>query len=209
MKAYSDYRLILGEAREGVAVLPRHERRVMRTTAAKPTVEPRVIARALRATAGAKELIAQIPALARWQIWLPIATFSVCLKTGTAAYLDIWDADHFDEFTDMQRSLTDCRAWFSADGFTFWDSPQTKTGRINCYFRAPTAGHYVCNVQLQSYGGPAEVECLIDAFSYGLLPFNGTINQPHAATLSAGYHSFRIRQMEGAFFFVSLTVWQV
>ena len=49
-------------------------------------------------------------------------------------------------------------------------------------------------------------ECLIDLFSYGPLPFNGTINQPHPATLSAGYHSFSIRQQVGAFFFISLNV---
>jgi hypothetical protein len=168
-----------------------------------------VVARALRATAGATDLISKIPSLARWQIWLPIATFSVCQKTGTATYLDIWDADHFDGFTDMQRNLSECRVWFSADGFSYWDSPQTKTGRINCYFRAPSAGNYVCNVQLQSYGGPAQVECLIDSFTYGPLPFNGTISQPHAAALAAGYHSFRIRQMSGSFFFVGLTVWKV
>ena len=131
------------------------------------------------------------------------------LSTDDGEVLDIWDADHFDGFTDMQRNLLQCRVWFSADGFTFWDSPQTKTGRINCYFRAPSAGNYVCNVQLQSYAGPAQVECLIDSFNYGPLPFNGSINQPHPAWLSTGYHSFRIRQMSGSFFFISLTVWKV
>ncbi len=67
----------------------------------------------------------------------------------------------------------------------------------------------MCNVQLQSHAGSAQVECLIDSFSYGPLPFSGSINQPHAAALSAGYHSFRIRQMSGSFFFNSLTVWKV
>jgi hypothetical protein len=109
----------------------------------------------------------------------------------------------------MQRNLADCRVWFSDKGFTYWDSTETRTGRINCYFRAPTAGNYVCNVELQSYGGPAQVECLIDSFSYGPLPFSGAITQPHAASLGAGYHSFRIRQMSGSFFFVSLFVWRV
>ena len=108
----------------------------------------------------------------------------------------------------MKQCLAICRAWFSADGFTFWDSPQTKTGRINCYFKAPTAGNYVCTAQLESYGGPAQVECLIDAFNFGPLGFNGAISQPHPAALSAGYHSFRIRQKAGAFFFVGLTVWK-
>jgi hypothetical protein len=182
---------------------------VARILPARPTISPQRVIRALKATAGAENLIKKIPTLVRWQFWLPTATFSVCQKTGTATYLDLWDADHFDGFTDMQHNLSECRVWFSAEGFTFWDSPQTKTGRINCYFKAPSAGNYTCNVQLQSYAGAAMVECLIDSFSYGPLPFNGSINQPHVASLSAGYHSFRIRQMSGSFFFVSLTVWKV
>jgi hypothetical protein len=209
MKPVDKYHLVLGEAPKAVKIPPHNERRVARITPAKPTIAPQVVVRALKATAGAKDLIKQIPSFAQPQFWLPVATFSVCQKTGTAAFLDIWDADHFDGFTDMQRCLADCRVWFSANGFSFWDSPQTKTGRINCYFRAPVAGNYVCNVQLQSYAGPAQVECLIDSFSYGPLPFNGSINQAHPAALGAGYHSFRIRQMDGSYFFINLTVWQV
>jgi hypothetical protein len=203
------FRLTLGEAQEGLAKLPRLERQVEQVRPVRPPISAAEVHKALLATSGAAEVIARIPDLDNILAWAPVATFSVCQKTGTAAYLDLWDVDHFDGFTDMQRSLTDCRAWFSANGFTFWDSPQTKTGRINCYFRAPSAGNYVCNVQLQSYNGPAQVECLIDNFNFGPLPFNGTINQPHPSVLSAGYHSFRIRQMSGAFFFNSLTVWKV
>jgi len=203
-----EYRLVLGKTLKAVP-LPRAKRRVTRVMPAKIIIAPKILVRALKATAGAKELIKHIPTLAKWQAWSPTATFSVCQKTGTAKYLDIWDADHFDGFTDMQRCITDCRAWFSADGYTFWDSPQTKTGRINCYFRAPSTGNYVCNAQLQSHAGPAMVECLIDSHSYGPLPFNGSINQPHPWPLSAGYHSFRIRQISGSFFFISLTVWKV
>ena len=209
MKPVDNYHLVLGEAPKAVKIPPRNERRVHRIAPAKPTITPQIVVRAFKATAGAKDLIEQIPSFGQPQSWLPVATFSVCQKTGTAAFLDIWDADHFDGFTDMQRCLADCRVWFSAKGFSFWDSPQTKSGRINCYFRAPVAGNYVCNVQLQSYAGPAQVECLIDSFSYGPLPFNGSINQPHPAALSAGYHSFRIRQMDGSYFFISLTIWKV
>jgi hypothetical protein len=211
MKAKKEYpyRLVLGEGPKAISELPRSERRVARVTPAKPPIAPQVVQRALKATAGSKELIEQIPALVQWQIWLPVATFSVCQKTGTATFLDIFDADHFDGFTDMKSNLAECRVWFSADGFTFWDSLETKTGRINCYFKAPSSGNYVCNVSLQSYAGPAQVECVIDSSSYGPLPFSGSINQPHIASLSAGYHSFRIRQMSGSFFFVSLSVWKV
>lgn len=131
------------------------------------------------------------------------------MKTGTARFLDMWDVDHFDGFTDMQRCLTDCRAWFSADGFTFWDSPETKTGRINCFFNAPSTGTYICDAQLQSFGGSAVVECRIDSSSFGNLPFNGSITQPHTCNLTTGGHSFRIRQVSGSFFFIGLTVWKI
>lgn len=203
------FRLVLGKSRSGDRLPNRKARRARRARPVKQTHDPRVVVRALRATLGAEEVIQQVPNLVKWQIWRPTATFSVCQKTGTALYLDVWDCDQFDGFTDMQRNLSECRVWFAADGFTYWDSPETKTGRINCYFRAPAEGNYVCNVQLQSHAGPAVVNCLIDDFSFGPLPFNGTINQPHPCNLDPGYHSFRIRQVSGSYFFNSLTVWQV
>jgi hypothetical protein len=205
-----EYRLVLGKAQKALDLKKlKINRRVERVKPAVPTIDPMRVIRSLKSTNGAKELIQQIPNLAKLAYWFPTANFSVCQKTGTAVFLDIWDADHFDGFTDMQHNLADCRAWFSADGFTFWDSAETKTGRINCYFKAPIDGNYVCNVELQSYNGPAMVECLIDSFSYGPLPVNGSIIQPHPASLVDGYHSFRIRQMSGSFFFVSLNVWRV
>lgn len=202
------FKLAITKTQKSLKV-PAAARRIPTIKPAKPTVEAKVIHKALVATAGAKDLIKQIPALKDFAVWLPTATFSVCLKTGTALFLDIWDADHFDGFTDMQRCLTDCRAWFSANGFTFWGSPETKTGRVNCFFNAPTNGTYICNVELQSFGGPAQVECLIDSSSFGLLPFNGSIIQPHVSNLAAGGHSFRIRQVSGSFFFINLSVWKV
>lgn len=203
-----DFKLKLVEAKKPLKVAA-DARRVRAVQPVRPTTEAEVVFKALKGTAGASELIKKIPTLADFHLWRPVATFSVCLKTGSARFLDIWDADHFDFFTDMQRCVTDCRAWFSADGFTFWDSPETKTGRINCFFDAPTAGTYVCNAELQSFGGAAKVECLIDSFSFGPLPFNGTIIQPHLAFLGAGGHSFRIRQLTGSFFFISLSVWLI
>jgi hypothetical protein len=202
------FELKLGDARKAIRI-PSDARRTPSIKPAKPTIEAEIIYKALSATPGAKKIIEKVPRLADFTLWLPTATFSVCMKTGTAQFLDIWDADHFDFFTDMQRCLADCRVWFSANGFTFWDSPQTKTGRVNCFFNAPTAGNYICNAELQSFDGPAQVECLIDNFNFGPLPFNGSKIQPHPCTLSAGGHSFRIRQLSGSFFFISLSVWKV
>lgn len=177
----------------------------------KPTT--REILRAFKKSVGYKEIIARIPKAATvpgWEKGTQVAYFSVCGKSGSARWLDLWDCDHFDGVTDMQRSVSDCRAWFSHTGYSTWGSAQTATGRINCYFNADVPGDYSCVVQLQSYPAPlsATVECLIDNNSFGPLPFSGTILQPHFSTLSAGGHHFRIRQITGSFFFLSLTVYR-
>jgi hypothetical protein len=202
-----DFRLRLLESRKAQPA----ERKRDRATRTKAETSPRTVLRSLKATPGADEILERVPNLGKLALWTQIAYFSVCQKSGSASWLDIWDADHFDGFTDMQRCVNDCRAWFSADGFTTWGSAQTKTGRVNCYFIAPAAGNYICNARLQSYptGAPSVVECLIDNSSFGPLSWSGTIDQPHPCVLGAGGHHFRIRQVSGAFFFLSLTVYQV
>lgn len=202
-----DYRLTIGSGRE--ALPPADDREGAASADLSP--EPAVVFEALKLTPGADEIIKEIPGLGDFVNWFPTAYFSVCRKTGTAYYLDLWNADHFDGFTDMAKCLAECRVWFAGDGFTTWGSDQTKTGRVNCYFVAPTPGHYICTAALQSYptSSGAQVECLIDNSSFGPLPFTGTIYQPHPCDLSAGGHHFRIRQMSGSFFFLSLTVWKV
>jgi len=177
----------------------------------KPTT--REILQVFKKARGYDAVVARIPkaaTLAGWDKGTQVAYFSVCSKSGSALWLDIWDADHFDGVTDMPRSVADCRAWFSHTGYTTWGSLQTATGRVNCYFNAAVAGDYSCVAQLASYpaASGATVECLIDNSSFGPLPFTGTILQPHFSTLSAGGHHFRIRQMNGSFFFLSLTVYR-
>jgi hypothetical protein len=191
----------------------RTERRPARLArvSVKPTTAE--ILRAFKKVAGYKEILAKIPKSATVEGWdrgTQVAYFSVCGKTGSANWLDLWDCDHFDGFTDMQKSVNDCRAWFSHTGYSTWDSGQTATGRINCHFNAAVAGDYSCVVQLQSYpsSSGATVECLIDNHSFGNLPFTGTVLQPHFSALSSGGHHFRIRQVNGSFFFLSLTVYR-
>ena len=202
------FQLAISETQKAIKV-PADARRLPNVKLATPTLEAKPIYEALKATAGASELIKQNPRLGDFKAWSNVACFCVCIKTGTAMFVDIWDADHFDGFTHMQQNVADCRAWFSASGYTFWGSSETKTGRVNCFFNAPSAGTYICNAELQSFGGPAQVECLIDNSSFGLLPFNGLIVQPHNCNLAAGGHSFRIRQVAGSFFWISLTVWKI
>ncbi len=204
------FTLSLPDELKGAPKPPTDARKLYRVRTLTPPINAKPIVKALKASPGAKDLLKEVPSFGKVALWAPLASFTVCQKTGTAAFLDIWDCDHFDGFTDMAENLADCRVWFAADsGFDTWDSPKTKSGRVNCSFSVPSAGKYVCNVQLQSYGGPAQVECLIDSFNYGPLPFNGSINQPHPAPLNAGFHHFRIRQRSGSFFFHSLTVWKV
>jgi hypothetical protein len=205
MPVDKNYRVVLGEAREQVA--PAGERGGAAPADLKPSRQ-RVLT-ALKETSGAEEFIQKIPNLETLDLWQDTAYFSVCSKTGTAIWLDLWDADHFDYYTDMQTSLNECRVWFSADGRSEYGSPETKTGVINCTFSAPTDGFYICTASLQGdpSGGQAQVECLVDNFSFGSLPFTGTIHQPHLANLSQGSHYFRIRQESGEFFFLSLSVW--
>jgi hypothetical protein len=177
----------------------------------KPTTAE--IVRAFKQVQGYDQIVARIPKAAKasgWEEGTEIAHFAVCGKTGAARWLDLWDADHFDGVSDMQHCISDCRAWFSHTGFSSWGSPQTATGRINCYFNAATAGDYSCVASLQSYpaSSPATVVCLIDDKSFGDLPFTGSVIQPHFCVLAAGGHHFRIRQKTGSFFFLSLTVYR-
>lgn len=205
----TDYRAVLGDGTALVKTPSKREGIARPGGQNGPTFDTQLISKALLATPGAKDLLVQIPTLAEPAAWQHVATLCVCVKSGTARYLDLWDADHFDFFTDMQRNIAECRAWFSGGGHEYWGEPAVKAGRVNAFFGAPASGNYVCNVELDSYGGPAQVECLIDSYSYGPLPFNGPIVQPHPAALSAGSHSFRIRQLSGSFFFGGLTVWKV
>lgn len=186
------------EPRDGVAV-------------ADVIANPDEVLESLKATKGAAKVLKANPDLEQLSAYAQVAHFSVCQKTGTAQFLDIWDSDQFDGFTDLQRCLDDCRVWFSGDGYDSWGSSQSKSGRVNCYFGAPTAGHHVCYARLQSYPAAttAVVECFIDNSSFGQLSVTGTISQPHLTVLSAGGHHFRIRQVAGSFFFLSLTVWKV
>ena len=92
-----DYRLTIGAGRE--ALPPADDREG--ATSADLSPEPAVVFEALKLTPGADEIIKEIPGLGDFVNWFPTAYFSVCRKTGTAYYLDLWNADHFDGFTDM------------------------------------------------------------------------------------------------------------
>ncbi len=190
--------------------LPASARNFDRIKPVIPDIDPAVAIKAFKRTPAAKGLVGDLSdILDPTPGATPVAVFSACGKSGSAIYLDIWDCDHFDGFTDMGNNLSQCRVWFSGDGYTSWGSGQTKTGVINCYFRAPQTRNYRCDATLQSSGGSASVECSMDNSPFGTLSVNGTITQPHFRTLAAGVHAFRIKQRTGSFFFLSLMVYAV
>jgi len=166
---------------------PKIERRPKRMAAVSARPSTGEIVRAFKRSPGYDEIVATIPKAATpegWDKGTRVAYFSVCAKSGSARWLDLWDCDHFDGFTDMQQSVSDCRAWFSHKGYATWGSGETATGRINCYFEAQSAGYYSCMAQRSKAirRHPHQVECLIDNHSFGPLPFTGTILQPHLAS---------------------------
>jgi hypothetical protein len=206
----SEYRITVVES-QGQPLDPRKSEALRAT----PRPSPQAAVAAVRATSGADEVIAQLPHLADASQLQETAFFSVCTKTGTASFLDLWDVDHFDFFTDMQSSLNNCWAWFSPDGFEFYGAPQGKTGRVNCTFQAPVDGTYLVIASLLSDGGSGTVHYVLDDFGpgsaavdLGAFTFTGPVNQAFVLSLGANSHSFRIDQETGGFFFLSLTVYQ-
>ena len=199
--------VIIGEPLKPID-LPVSARETERVEPTVPPIDPREVLKTYAKTPAGASVVGEFPEILDPTPGLaPLAGFAACGKSGTAQYLDVWDCDHFDYVTDMGRNLSECRIWFSGNGYGQWGSAETKTGRINCYFRAPEERMYRCDATLQSYGGPAVVECLLDGSSFGFLTVGGTITQPHFRSLAAGYHAFRIRQVSGSFFFLSLNVY--
>jgi len=210
MTSNSDYRITVVESQG--QPLDIRQRGMMR---AAPRMSPQAAVAAVRATSGADELIAQVPSLADASVLQETASFSVCTKTGTATFLDLWDVDHFDFLADMQSSLNSCTAWFAPDGFEFFGSPPNKTGRVNCTFHAPVNGTYLAIASLISFLGSATVHYIIDDFGPGSSPtdlgsftFTGPVNQAFVFSLTANSHGLRIDQEAGGFFFSSLTLYQ-
>src|SRR5713101_5358329 len=92
-----DFRLRLIESKKAYPADHKHDR----ATRAKPETNPRAVLRSLKATLGADEILDRVPDFGDVAAWKEIAYFSVCRKSGSARWLDLWDADHFDGFTDM------------------------------------------------------------------------------------------------------------
>jgi len=177
-----------------------------RAATAKPTTSAAAVVRALKASRGAEALIKATPGLGTVGSWLRTASFTVCKKTGTARFLDFEGPVFIDRVWDVQRSVSECRMYFTG----VWPyGIRSDRGKVACEFAVPTDGIYVCNAQLQSDSGPAEFQCYVDTFKYPSVQFEGQVNQPHPARLSAGTHNFFIERLSGNYLFVSASVWSI
>jgi hypothetical protein len=206
-----DFRITVVESMEGQRLDPRQA-----TARAVPTPSREMALAVVRAAGGAEEVLQQVPNLGTTAAWVDIAFFSVCSKTGTALFLDLWDVDHFDFFTDLQSDLNNCRVWFTANGHEPYGAPGTLTGRVNCYFSTPADAFYLAIASLESDppGTNATVRAVLDDFGaggidLGVSGFNGLVNLPFLFHLSESAHSIRIDQQEGGFFFYSMTIYQL
>ena len=159
--------------------------------------------RRFRKTAVFQDIVARFPRAARAQNWFVIARFSASKKEGTARRLDIFDCDHLDGLSDIANFPH--LAFFANKSPTIFDT-KIGVGRVDCYFNAPEAGtlyEFVPYVSRHK-NSKATVEYFIDNMSLGTFPSLVLVGL--VATLSAGIHRFRIRQVGGPFFYHGLEV---
>jgi hypothetical protein len=124
----------------------------------------------------------------------------------------LWNTDLVGDVLGMEEALANDYAYFAGDEFAYLGFPGSNPGSCWCFFNSPESGNYVVMVQVESFihpDTPSVVECSIDGSSFGQLSFSSWINQPHHAMLGAGDHEFEIKQVSGAFFFLSLTAYHV
>ncbi len=101
--------------------------------------------------------------------------------------------------------MTDCRAWFSDQGYAYWESPQTHTGRVNCYSERGRTGPTSATRSGRATVVPAMAECYIDSFNYRPLSFKG---RSITLTRASWRPGIRIRRVSGSYFFISLTAFK-
>ena len=170
---------------------------------------------ALRAMKGAESVIERIPALGNIEVWGEVAYWN-CVETRGAAVdgVYLWDCD----FPGVMYSLSDAygnrTAYFSgAERLGAIIPPSADlTGQVWCDLDVPASGIYLFVAQVQTYldlgddnlpDYVAIIECCIDSTSLGTrtLYLDTAINQVFVLNLSAGYHRFSIRQIQGGLFF--------
>ena len=166
---------------------------------------------ALESSPGGELLLEHVPLLGSHGAWNQVAYFDVHGWSGLATALTLWDAD-FDGFFNMQECLDNNFAVFTGASWdTEFGAPGTTTGRVCCFFEAPSAEYYVINVQLDSLTFESfspVVAFFIDDIPIGERQWKGSINQPLAIHVQDGFHRFDIRQVSDSFHFRSVTIWQ-
>jgi hypothetical protein len=177
---------------------------------------------ALRRVEGAERAIERVPGLGMPEVWGEVAYFGVNEHRGHVAYETfIWDADFPAVGFTVENAYQNGLVYFEREmeGFT----PPGETGQVWCYFYAPETGYYALRpiVHRPDLSVPAGypdfsvVEFLIDEHSFGQFQFKpGPFEPLLIANLAASgdayvAHRFTIKQVQSAFLFHSVTVWNI
>ena len=130
-----------------------------------------------------------------------IAYFTPKSKTGSAHYLDIYNADLF---------------WGTSDLTNLWNqnAVQLRTyqgganGVIRAYFTMPAADY--CLVIAKLSGGGSQVEIKIGSSATGTFTIAGNGDEiPLVAHLPAGSHWIDIKQLSGSLWIHSITCFRI
>jgi hypothetical protein len=193
------------------------------TPARATTLEDAV--HALQTSRGYSAVIERVPQLERPELWGEIAYFDISETRGTAENAPfLWNCDFPGDIWNMLDGYANKLAYFSGqDRLGALAPPSNLGGEVWCYFDAPTTGYYLFQVRLLTYPDDylpgdyiALVECFIDDHSFGQLeiregvPLNQLLIASLAGTTDLSRpHQFKIEQITGAFFFESLTVFNI
>jgi hypothetical protein len=173
----------------------------------------------LRSMKGADSVIERLPALGNTATWVETAFWSVNEIKGAAFDPFFWDCDFASNGFSVGFAYDNCiltfwgaDALYNLEGITILPPP-TLTGQVWCDLDVSAPGNYLFVAQVGTEGWPdysAFVEFCLDSLSLGMRQiFPDVLQQSFVLELDAGIHRFIIKQAAGAFWFSSLTAWNI
>ncbi|MGH7305660.1 MAG: hypothetical protein ACRELZ_20440 [Candidatus Rokuibacteriota bacterium] len=146
---------------------------------------------------------------------IQFAFFTPKQKTGAAHWIDLWSADLFDFESHLQRCNQLDQVEFRSINKTWSDNIPNggPSGVVQAAFGMPADDFFLGVVKLSRSGPPgasATVQIKIDKKSVGTFTFNSANYEiPVVAELKQGQHRLNVIQKGGAFWFHSITCFQV
>lgn len=177
----------------------------------------------MRAMKGAAAAIQAIPALQDITNWREVGFWGVCESTGAAVLHDgplFWN--HDDPGTgNLQFYALNCLVLFWGNEDLFEPPgptitpPQNQDGQVWCDMFVQDGGYYLFAAHVLSNLEPPDytslIEFGIDDVSLGQVTLSsgagGPPNYFFLLWLSPGYHRFLVKQVNGIFYFRSVTAW--